>query len=58
MASFDYARENMRADAAARRYAHQMGGELGERTAKGLINIGSVAKKDPLYSKPLDDKDD
>jgi len=55
MALFDFSAENLAADDAARKFARQMGGQLGERTTKGTISWGG---KQPPFSKRLDNIDD
>src|SRR5436305_10297510 len=55
MASFDFLAENLATDSAAKKFARQMGGQLGERTTKGTISWGG---KQPPFSKRLDNIDD
>ena len=50
MTTFDYSSLCLKADAAARKFAHENGGELGERSSKGFLRSGKVMH----YSKPLD----
>src|SRR5436190_8045825 len=50
MATFNYSKICLKADAEACKFAHQNGGELGKRSSEGFLRTGKITH----YNKPLD----